>query len=133
MHVRDLIGLSWKEDGRELDGLNCWGLCRIARRELEGKDDLPSYLGEYKVPLRYRELEKLIAQEKDLNWQKIELGKEHPGDLILWIKRGFATHVAYVTRPGWMLHIEEQTLSVHVRYPTLEHPVDHIEGIYRYG
>lgn len=133
MNLRQFIGVPWKEDGRDFSGCNCWGLARLARQVLEGKNDLPSYLGEYSVPLRYRELERMIAAEKDLSWTRVDMGQERQGDFILLIKRKFATHVGYVTKPGWMLHIEQGINSVHVPYPSGEHPLSKIEGIYRYG
>lgn len=135
MELRNLIGLPFEEDGQDAKGINCWGLCRMARRVLEGKDDLPSYLGKYKVPLRYRELERLIVAERDLNWKRIPKGQEQAGDFMLIIRRGFTTHVGYVTKPGWVLHIEAGINSVHLRYPNMQAdlPESKIEGFYRYG
>jgi hypothetical protein len=129
--VRDLIGLQWKEDGRDWKGVNCYGLARLARKHLQGLDDLPAYDGRYHVPLQRSELKALIATERDLLWRKVPLGQEQLGDFMLW-RRPRGPHIAFVTKPGWMLHVEEGINSVHVRYPSLEFTVSHLEGIHRY-
>ena len=129
MTLADLIGIPYEKNGRTLKGADCFGLCRLARKYLEGRDDIPAYI----TPEKFREIEKAVKEERDLNWQRIEPGRERSGDWVLLKKRGFAMHCGYVTEPGWMLHTEEGIDSVHVRYGTLEHPWEKIEGFYRYG
>jgi cell wall-associated NlpC family hydrolase len=119
----------WEENGRELSGCDCYGLARIARQVLEGRHDLPAYV----TPKQFKHCERVVRDELDLHWTEIPRGQEQPGDFILIKKRGLDIHVGYVTRRGWMLHIEENCNAVHVRYGcTLEHPWKKIAGFFRY-
>jgi len=120
----------WKENGRELDGCDCYGLARIARQMLEGKHDLPAY----NTPKQYKETERVVAAELDLHWIEIPRGEEQPGDFILLIRKGLPVHVGYVVKQGRMLHIEEGCNAVYVRYGGSD-PMNgwnKIAGFYRY-
>jgi hypothetical protein len=133
MEVRQLIGIPWANEGSDFTGANCWGLARLARRVLDGKDDLPAYDGQFRSPAQHRrEIELIMAQNRD-GWVRVLPGCERRGDFMLMMKLGCAIHVGYIIKRGVVLHIEEGINSMTERYPSLQIPLTKIEGIYRYG
>lgn len=102
----DLANLPWRKGGRDRDGVDCWGLLRLAYRklgiELEDFDGL--------IPTTAR-----AAAERD-RWHPVAFGTERPGDVALFVATGWPGHVGLVIRRPLMLHILEDRYAGLERY-----------------
>lgn len=108
------IGIPFKEHGRALDGLDCWGLVRVVYLE-QYEISLPTYTEDYDDIAAREHLANLYQQEANNpknHWVQIEQGQEREGDVLLMPLAGLKTHVAVVIDPDpiekhFMLHITE--------------------------
>lgn len=107
MILNEYIGLPYKDNGREKDGLDCWGLARLYYKEVLNID-LPSYSTEYSGQTN-ENIKELITQHKD-SW--IEIEKPVPGDLALFNILGEPTHVGVYIGENKFLHVREGKDSV---------------------
>lgn len=125
------IGLPFKDKGRDINGVDCWGLLYLISKEVFGVE-LPRLDEEYPTSMEANIISGLAETKtvKEL-FYKIPKGKETIGDAI-WIKMlGQPMHVAMVCRRGYMIHILSSRLtSACVRY-TLPNWENKIEGFYR--
>jgi cell wall-associated NlpC family hydrolase len=123
------VGIPWLDQGRSLVGLDCYGLVRLAFRELRGID-LPSYAERYVTAADGVAIARLIAGQLD-PWDEVATGKELAFDAVLLREGRLASHIGLVVRPGLMLHVERGETSRIERYGSgaLRHRVI---GFYRY-
>lgn len=122
--------------GREMPFLDCWGLYRTIVGEATGV-----WLGEYQGVTSDVAIARMLKREEvSGGWHPLgQDGAERPLDLVLMkglvgAGRETATtrmHVGCVTRPGWMIDIEE-TNGVLVRefrrHPTVR---NRVIGVFR--
>ncbi len=127
--VGHYIGVPFKEHGREINGLDCWGLVRIVLLE-QFSIVLPCYSNCYKSTKSVPELSKLIEVESK-KWQEIELGNEKLGDVIVLRMRGAPMHVGLIIGDNSMLHVENYINSSIEKYKSSRW-VNRIIGFYRY-
>ncbi|TVQ82102.1 MAG: phage tail protein [Micavibrio sp.] len=123
------IGLKFREHGRSAEGLDCWGLVRLALME-RFNAVLPSYGAEYAHSCNTEEIAPLIGRESE-KWQGIEAGQEKCGDVIVLRLRGAPAHVGLVLGDGRMLHIEKHINSAIEHYRGRRWR-DRIVGFYRH-
>lgn len=95
------IGINFKEKGRSLDGLDCWGLVRLVYN-LDRDIELPSYLDQYNTTNDRDALAELITAEKESKWQSVDQPQEF--DVIILRMRGVPMHVGLVTYGKNMIH-----------------------------
>ena len=99
--VSDYMGLTFKERGRDRDGLDCWGLVRLVLSE-QFNVDAPSYAADYYSVNNEQHIFHLI---------RTHLGFWHPvypsqaGDCILLRINKQPSHIGIVVANNWMLHI----------------------------
>lgn len=98
------VGLPWLERGRDRAGLDCWGLFTLVYRERFGID-LPSFADAYLTTADRAALVDLIEGGMG-PWREVPAGEEHAGDGVMMTMSGAPHHVGVVTRPGFVLHIE---------------------------
>jgi cell wall-associated NlpC family hydrolase len=121
-----LIGTPFRDGGRDSDGLDCWGLVRLAFRQWRGID-LPAY-GEISALDLLR-----VARAMSAGAEKWHLvATPQPWDVALLRGHGtrLACHVGLVTAAG-LLHTEPATGAVVVplRHLMIKH---RIQGFFRY-
>lgn len=105
----DFVGLPWMPRGRDRSGLDCYGLSRLAWGEVQGFW-LPAYATGYETALE-PSLEGRIKGEM-WDWvREVPAAEAAPWDFILLREGQWATHIAIVTTPGKMLHIEANHTS----------------------
>jgi len=123
------VGLSYVDNGRSLEGVDCWGLVWLA--SAAAGHELPSYHDRYVLGADREELAALIAGELPA-WDEIAAGHERSMDCVLMREGHLARHIGIVTRPGFVLHIERGRSSVIETYRSglLRHRVI---GFYRYS
>lgn len=116
--------------GRSRDGVDCYGLVWLGKREVEGVE-LPSHVAEYDnqdIKKNKPHISKMLVREAAL-WDKVESGQEKPGDVILMSIAGVPLHVGLIIERGLMLHIEERIEICTENYNVTRH--NRIIGIYR--
>jgi cell wall-associated NlpC family hydrolase len=104
MNFDSLVGLPYRDKGRDRAGLDCWGLVRLAFLELRGIE-LPAYGEDYSTAADRRAVAELVAGEIEPAWRPIAPGLEQPLDAVLVREGRFPRHVGLVTAPGKMLHV----------------------------
>jgi len=100
--MEDLVGVPFAPRGRTREGLDCWGLHRLAVL-LETGVDLPSYADLYVDAAESAENARLIAGLMS-GWGEVPAGSEKRLDVVLMRVGRYACHVGTVLRPGRMLH-----------------------------
>lgn len=123
------IGLRFKEHGRDIGGVDCWGLVRLILAEQFGIA-LPSYIREYDYTLAQNQIGQLVKRESQ-KWRIIKQGEEVAGDVIVLRVRGEPMHVGVVLGDNHMLHIESGINSVIENYKKPRW-VNRVIGFYRY-
>jgi len=104
-----LVGIPWRERGRERTGCDCYGLVRLAYRE--GRSvELPSYADGYASVADNAGIHQLIEGGK-VAWDAVSLGEERAWDVVLMTLAG-TDHVGLVIGPGLMLHMPAGSTSV---------------------
>lgn len=126
-----VVGLPYRDLGRDRDGVDCWGLMVLAARE--GGMAFPSYAGDYASPDEYREISTVVAREASSPlWQPVELKDVREFDVLVFRRARWDRHTAMFVRLGVMLHIEGPgTKSGFADY---RHPDwrDLLTGVYRF-
>lgn len=106
INTEKYIGIPYKANGRDYDGIDCWGLVRLVYKEELGID-LPSLDGEYQIDDDAR-IQDLFAQYKE-GWKPSE-GIE-AGDVVLFRVLGSETHVGIAVSPTQFLHSRDNQNS----------------------
>jgi hypothetical protein len=119
--ARLLVGIGFLDRGRDLSGLDCWGVVWLAHKMCG--NDLPLYSETSFNQLT--DVSEIIAKEKG-DWLSVEIGTEQALDVaLLWslvyLKGAKAwqkltCHVGLVTGPAHILHCEEHIGTVHVAF-----------------
>ena len=114
------IGLPYRLGGRDRDGIDCYGLVRLALGEVWGLD-LPAYAVGYPAsPSARQALAARVAACRTGEWLPVTRGHERPGDVVLIAMAGQPCHMGLVVAPagagGRMLHILPGQMSVIDRY-----------------
>jgi len=74
------VGIPYKQKGRDLNGIDCWGLLRLVYSE-EFKINLPSFASDYTEDDTKR-IQDLIAQYKE-GWEQLD--KPEPGCVYYFV------------------------------------------------
>ena len=98
--TNDYIGIPYKLHGREMDGLDCWGMiCQVYRREL--RRALPSYAENYEHTLDGDGFGKSFEEEL-CKWEPVDTPREYD---VAWCRSaGVECHTGVILGDGKMLH-----------------------------
>lgn len=114
MNFEKYVGIPYAEKGRDITGLDCYGLVRLIYKN-EYKIDLPSFSAEYTADDNNR-IQDLIAQYKE-GWESTDTPSA--GDIVLFRIMGVESHVGLVISPTHFIHVREnqdsaiESLSAH--------------------
>lgn len=121
--------------GREFDPeiWNCWTLCKTVL-ENEAGIIVPSFAEHYSEIKKFKTLAQVFKAEQQHAemWGDIAAGEERQFDIVLLRKRSLPIHVGIVTRPGYMLHVEEDIETVEEPYRRLKYK-HQVVGFYRWA
>jgi sulfur carrier protein ThiS len=107
MNFEKYIGIPYAEKGRDVTGLDCYGLVRLIYKN-ELKIDLPSFSAEYTQTDTAR-IEELIAQYKE-GWEQTE--EPVVGSIVLFRVLGNESHIGVVVNPTHFIHVRENQDTV---------------------
>jgi len=127
MNYDKYIGLRYKDNGRDIDGIDCWGLVRLYYKE-ELNIDLPSYVDEYNGSYDTN-VTRAISLYKD-SWNKTTTPA--PGDVVLFNIYGEPAHVGIYVGNNKFLHCREGRDSVVESLANIKWN-KRLEGIYKYS
>jgi len=96
------VGIPYKEKGRDLNGIDCWGLLRLVYSE-EFNIELPSFVADY-IENDTQSIQELIAQYKE-GWEPVD--KPVPGCLVLFRVLGTESHVGIAVSTTHFLHARQ--------------------------
>lgn len=108
MDTNAYIGIPYLDRGRGLDGVDCWGLCRLFHRNAMG-NELPSYLDDYEGA----EVKESVASAvfRNLkNWKVVD-GEPEWGDVLVFNVMGLPIHTGIYIGAGDFLHAFKGTAS----------------------
>ena len=110
------VGLPFRDHGRDITGVDCWGLVRLVYAELAGIE-LPSYTEQYGCLTGYPDLALAALIRAELPaWSPVASGEERALDGVA-LRMGVAeTHIGVVVAPGLFLHARQGSESVIERY-----------------
>jgi len=126
--ISEFIGLPYKDHGRDWDGIDCWGLVCLAKRELSSTI-LPAY-EDYESATNFVELDSLIGSKKD-DFESVEFGSHTFGDIITFRVAGLVCHVGFVLDGSRMLHTLEGHNSAVESFDRMLWK-KRIDGVYRW-
>lgn len=96
------IGIPYKQKGRDLDGIDCWGLVRLVY-EQEYNIILPSFSAEY-IQQDVERIQDLISQYKE-GWEQIDQPVE--GCVVVFKVLGADSHIGVAVSSTHFLHARE--------------------------
>lgn len=100
MSWASLVGLPYAELGRSREGVDCWGLVRLAYAELAGID-LPSYADGYLATNDRAEINGLITGAKSNGvWSAVDPHRVYSLDVVVFRRGRFDSHVGIVVDPS---------------------------------
>lgn len=130
MWTDSYIGIPFLPDGRDRDGLDCYGLVCLVYRDRLGVD-LPGIRGIYSQNTIgcLKRVARAMAEEK-LKWRKVDVPALY--DVVMLRTGEYAWHVGLVIDKRRMLHVMEGADTMIDEYTGLEWR-DRIEGFYRHA
>ncbi len=96
------IGIPYKDKGRDLDGIDCWGLVRLVYKQ-EYNISLPSFSDEY-IQQDVDRIQDLISQYKE-GWEPLDSPEE--GCVVLFRVLGTESHIGVAVNSTHFLHARE--------------------------
>jgi cell wall-associated NlpC family hydrolase len=129
MELQDYMRLPFKELGRGLAGVDCWGLACLWYRDRYGIE-LPLYTEGYRTTQDELEIGALVRRER-LAWAEIPLAEAQEGDMLILRMRGQPMHCGIVLEPPTFLHVHEGINVCRERWDSLKWR-DRISGVYRH-
>jgi probable lipoprotein NlpC len=124
------VGLPWLEKGRDVAGVDCWGLLRLVYADVLGIE-LPSYDEAYASVTERDEVAALTGQAKNAPWIPVTKGEEVQFDMLVFRRGRWGSHVGLVVNQGLMLHISEGLSSFVQSYDSGQWR-HRLTGIYRH-
>lgn len=102
MDIRQLMGIPYQPKGRNLDGVDCWGLAYVFHRMLLG-NPVPSYTHDYSQPEDPESVSKAITGNA-LQWVEVEPSAARYGDVVIFRLKGLPMHCGVVLDHGDFIH-----------------------------
>ena len=113
------------EKGRSWEGWDCWGLVYVAYRDVLGII-IPDYLDRYDHTHEVTRLSKVVEQEKQIVWKRVEHKDWARGDVMTIRRRNLCVHAGLIVADGQVMHAEQDMGTIIEPMPMLD-----IEGAYR--
>lgn len=120
MNLSQYIGIPFLDHGRDREGCDCWGLCKLVYKEVLGVD-LPDLGDSYSEAYARGEVDTTVAATVGQEWNEdVTTQPWKPLDVMIFTRAGVECHVGLYVRPGEMLHVIEGTAAAYERYDTMK-------------
>ena len=121
------IGIPFLDKGRDINGIDCWGLARLVYKQ-EYKIDLPNFSTDYEADDTER-MRDLLAQYKE-GWEKIDAPTE--GCIVLFNILGVESHIGIAVSNTHFLHARDRYDSAIESFESVAWR-NRITGFYKYS
>ena len=121
------IGIPFLDKGRDINGIDCWGLVRLVYKQ-EYSIDLPNFSTNYEAEDAER-MSDLLAQYKE-GWEKIDAPTE--GCIVLFNILGVESHMGIAVSSTHFLHARERRDSAIESFESVAWR-NRITGFYKYS
>lgn len=128
--VNEYIRLEFKELGRSVEGVDCWGLIKLIYQDRLGIE-IPSLL-EYSNTKDMEEIPRLV-RENAPEWVKVEQGEEKQYDVVIFQMCSVPMHVGLVIGRNLMIHCERGSGTVVTNYKKNKQWNRRVVGFYRHA
>ncbi len=112
--IAQMIGVPFKEKGRDLSGFDCWGACRHGLQHAFGIA-VPSYTESYTTTREGEEIAALISQAS-MGWDEVPIMEAQPGDVLILRIKGYPWHCGLLVEPPYFVHADRATGTVMERW-----------------
>ncbi len=112
-----MIGVPFKEKGRDMSGFDCWGACSYGLKHVFSVT-VPSYTESYTTTREGEEIAALIGREST-GWDEIPIQDAQPGDVLILRIKGYPWHCGLVLDPPYFLHADRATGTVKDRWDSI--------------
>lgn len=103
--VDKYVGLPFADLGRDVQGVDCYGLLRLIYRD-ELAIELPSYVGSYVCSDEQAEVAKLLGEAAvEGPWCR-NTDAPRPFDVLLFRQGRFNSHLGIAVTHGHMIHVQ---------------------------
>lgn len=127
--LKQVIGVPFKDKGRDLSGFDCWGLVRYVLLHGFGVE-VPSYTEDYRTSKDGEEIAALV-QGQSLGWPEILLPAAQPGDVVVLRILGRPWHVGVLLERPCFVHADQTCGTVVARLDSILWQ-KRIVGVYRH-
>ncbi len=103
--IKQALGVRWLDQGRGLDGWDCWGLIMVAYYQCFNLT-LPDLAGV--SALEFTQVNNIFSTCR-LGFPEIALGREQPADVAIFRRGRWECHAGLVVARGHLLHVERAT------------------------
>jgi len=128
--ISKILGMPFKEHGRDYDGGDCWSVMYLGYRDVLGRE-LPSYVDEY-VDAGDTEASRRVIQDKILaqkhNWEQVD--KPQAMDVAFFKLGNTGTHLALMIDDKSFIHCEKRIGTVIEKIDSAKWK-SRVEGVYR--
>lgn len=121
------IGIPFLDKGRDINGIDCWGLVRLVYKQ-EYNIDLPNFSTDYETDDAER-MRDLLAQYKE-GWEKIDTPTE--GCIVLFNILGVESHMGIAVSSTHFLHARDRYDSAIESFESVGWR-NRITGFYKYS
>lgn len=121
------IGIPFLDKGRDINGIDCWGLVRLVYKQ-EYHIDLPNFSTNYEAD-DSEQMRDLLAQYKE-GWEKIDTPTE--GCIVLFNILGVESHMGIAVSSTHFLHARERCDSAIESFESVAWR-NRITGFYKYS
>lgn len=123
VNYSDYIGIPFVKNGRDINGLDCYGLVMLLYKKIYNID-----LPDYASPDTYSDIEALMNTEKQ-KWLACDI---EVGSVLIFSIKGYGCHVGMVIEPDKMIHTWESTNGVTIERISLSWQ-NRIMGCYKWN
>ena len=121
------IGIPFLDKGRDINGIDCWGLVRLVYKQ-EYHIDLPNFSTNYEAD-DSEQMQDLLAQYKE-GWEKIDTPTE--GCIVLFNILGVESHMGIAVSSTHFLHARDRRDSAIESFESVAWR-NRITGFYKYS
>lgn len=127
----EYVGVPFLERGRNLDGVDCWGLVQLILQE-QFAIKVPDLLDEYYTTGDAEHNQQIVLNQEAewrADWQQVSEAKE--GDIVVLRVNGLPVHVGLVIQPGMFIHCWRKANTTIESYRSA-HWTNRVDSFWRY-